>query len=228
VALVAALPCANCCIHNTYEGLPHPFGLLAGAWKWPRMASVEAYRPQASRELEWTTVVATIERKQSCRCEYPAMTVPAPPTVIWRIPWMSPNPASGLVSSAASSKLAANLRFNTANIKQSFGSSGSHSLPASKSTTSVWKPWCHGTFGDWAQILEPGGNLRCLTGLPPKSASRAQPQKSANYSSTTRFRSVPTPSTVISIVSPATTGPTPSGVPVAITSPGSRVMTSQM
>lgn len=48
----------------------------------------------------------------------------------------------------------------------------------------------------------------------------------ANHSSTTGFLSVPTPSTLTSITSPATTGPTPLGVPVAIKSPGCSVITS--
>jgi hypothetical protein len=41
---------------------------------------------------------------------------------------------------------------------------------------------------------------------------------------TTRFLSVPIPSITISTVSPALRGPMPSGVPVAMTSPGSKVM----
>ena len=45
---------------------------------------------------------------------------------------------------------------------------------------------------------------------------------------TTGLRKTPTPSTSISTVSPAWMGPTPSGVPVVTTSPGSRVMPAEM
>src|SRR5438067_1462946 len=48
------------------------------------------------------------------------------------------------------------------------------------------------------------------------------------HRSTTGLRKTPTPSTSISTVSPARMGPTPSGVPVVTTSPGSRVMPSEM
>src|SRR5579859_5977569 len=41
-----------------------------------------------------------------------------------------------------------------------------------------------------------------------------------SHSSATGFRSVPTPSMVTSTLSPATSGPTPDGVPVGIKSPG--------
>ena len=44
----------------------------------------------------------------------------------------------------------------------------------------------------------------------------------------TGFLNVPTPSTITSIASPATTGPTPLGVPVGIKSPGISVMTCEM
>lgn len=46
------------------------------------------------------------------------------------------------------------------------------------------------------------------------------------YSSATGFLSVPMPPTLTSTTSPATTGPTPSGVPVGIKSPGMSVMNS--
>src|SRR5262249_54396182 len=45
---------------------------------------------------------------------------------------------------------------------------------------------------------------------------------------TTGLRNTPTPSTSISTVSPAWIGPTPSGVPVVTTSPGSRVIPAEM
>ena len=45
---------------------------------------------------------------------------------------------------------------------------------------------------------------------------------------TTGFRRTPTPSTSISTVSPAWMGPTPSGVPVVTTSPGSSVIPAEM
>lgn len=44
----------------------------------------------------------------------------------------------------------------------------------------------------------------------------------------TLFRSVPTPSTQTSHTSPSRSGPTPAGVPVAIRSPGSSVITCEM
>src|SRR5713101_6913659 len=40
----------------------------------------------------------------------------------------------------------------------------------------------------------------------------------------TGLRNTPTPATLTSTVSPATNGPTPAGVPVAITSPGAKVI----
>src|ERR1700739_76733 len=43
-------------------------------------------------------------------------------------------------------------------------------------------------------------------------------------SSPTEFFSVPAPSTLTSITSPATTGPTPAGVPLGIRSPGNKVI----
>src|SRR5690606_12540068 len=45
--------------------------------------------------------------------------------------------------------------------------------------------------------------------------------------SRTGLRSVPIPVTSTSMTSPATTGPTPAGVPVMITSPGSKVNASE-
>src|SRR5580692_4942908 len=44
----------------------------------------------------------------------------------------------------------------------------------------------------------------------------------------TGLRNTPTPSTLTSTTSPATSGPTPAGVPVAIKSPGLRVMTREI
>ena len=44
----------------------------------------------------------------------------------------------------------------------------------------------------------------------------------------TSFRNTPTPSTSTSTTSPAASGPTPSGVPVSTTSPGSSVMNTVM
>ena len=44
------------------------------------------------------------------------------------------------------------------------------------------------------------------------------------YNQATVLRSVPTPSTLISMVSPDFIGPMPAGVPVAITSPANRVI----
>src|SRR5690606_34834046 len=58
---------------------------------------------------------------------------------------------------------------------------------------------------------------------------RGYPAPPAGYCSlagSTRLRSVPTPSTVTVTSSPASIGPTPAGVPVRITSPGSRVNAS--
>src|SRR5213080_728283 len=46
-------------------------------------------------------------------------------------------------------------------------------------------------------------------------------------SATTGFRSTPTPGISTSTTSPGASGPTPAGVPVAIRSPGSRVMTCE-
>src|SRR5439155_9879060 len=46
-------------------------------------------------------------------------------------------------------------------------------------------------------------------------------------SATTVFRSTPTPGISTSTTSPGASGPTPAGVPVAIKSPGSRVMTCE-
>jgi hypothetical protein len=44
----------------------------------------------------------------------------------------------------------------------------------------------------------------------------------------TGFLRVPTPSTITSMISPASTGPTPLGVPVEIRSPGASVITWEM
>lgn len=49
-----------------------------------------------------------------------------------------------------------------------------------------------------------------------------------DYSSATGLRNVPMPLMVTSMTSPATTGPTPSGVPVATRSPGTRVIIAAM
>lgn len=45
---------------------------------------------------------------------------------------------------------------------------------------------------------------------------------------TTGFRNVPMPLTATSTTSPAASGPTPEGVPVATTSPGKRVITCEI
>lgn len=44
----------------------------------------------------------------------------------------------------------------------------------------------------------------------------------------TGFRNVPTPLTATSTTSPAASGPTPEGVPVAMTSPGKSVITCEI
>jgi hypothetical protein len=54
-----------------------------------------------------------------------------------------------------------------------------------------------------------------------ESAAASQPH---GISATTGLLSSPTPSTQMSTVSPGTTGPTPDGVPVRITSPGCSVI----
>ena len=56
-------------------------------------------------------------------------------------------------------------------------------------------------------------------------AERADAAAAAQRAARTGFDSVPRPETVTSTVSPSTMGPTPAGVPVRITSPGSRVNT---
>src|ERR1700730_14358264 len=62
-----------------------------------------------------------------------------------------------------------------------------------------------------------------LQHLDPQTTTIAARQP--NYSPRTLFCSLPMPLTLTSIVSPATNCPTPAGVPVAITSPGSSVIT---
>ena len=61
-----------------------------------------------------------------------------------------------------------------------------------------------------------------------KSRNRPDTRRFSNRRLTTGFFSVPTPSTVTSTVSPGCNGPTPAGVPVAIRSPGSSVITCEM
>ena len=83
---------------------------------------------------------------------------------------------------------------------------------------------------------QPASNPAWATHLPTLAkmlrrtamVSAKQDRERESHSSITGFRSVPTPSTVTSITSPAKTGPTPSGVPVAMTSPGSKVIKSVM
>lgn len=71
---------------------------------------------------------------------------------------------------------------------------------------------------------EKGGRGRRI--LPPVGRKRTSGESwSQGASATTGFVRVPIPSTVTSAVSPSTRGPIPDGVPVAIRSPGSSVMT---
>ena len=74
------------------------------------------------------------------------------------------------------------------------------------------------------------GRFALRTGLLLQVRGKLPEQRSQLrlHRSTTGLRKTPTPSTSISTVSPARMGPTPSGVPVVTTSPGSRVMPSQM
>src|SRR5438067_4174585 len=75
-----------------------------------------------------------------------------------------------------------------------------------------------------------GRRLALRTGLLLEVRGKLREQRPELWlhRSTTGLRKTPTPSTSISTLSPARMGPTPSGVPVVTTSPGSRVMPSEM
>ena len=62
----------------------------------------------------------------------------------------------------------------------------------------------------------------------PQPRTRDDELRGVQSDVSTGFSSTPTPSTSTSMRSPTTTGATPAGVPVAITSPGSRVMMCEM
>src|SRR5215472_1668667 len=114
-------------------------------------------------------------------------------------------------------------------------------LPKFLLTLSLRKTGCLPSLGS----SKPASNLTPISMLPParrvpfvncvprleimEVLARTKPDASVGpHSSTTGLRKIPTPSTPTSTTLPATTGPTPSGVPVAIKSPGRRVINSQM
>src|SRR5213076_1879046 len=90
------------------------------------------------------------------------------------------------------------------------------------------RPVVHDRYLSRAQGLGHGGVL-ALRSLRWQDRRRQQQHGQLHRcSATTGFRSTPTPGISTSTTSPATSGPTPAGVPVAITSPGSSVMACEM
>src|ERR1019366_6144128 len=109
------------------------------------------------------------------------------------------------------------------------GSTGEARWPYS--TTAIDVVCCAVSLaGSYFKGLGATGASSSSAPVPCISSARSGWQSAAlRYSpSATGLRNCPTPSIDTSITSPATTGPTPLGVPVAIRSPGSRVMICEM
>src|SRR5688572_32841763 len=82
--------------------------------------------------------------------------------------------------------------------------------------------------GDEAPPLDEEGGRPGAPAVQGAHARLAHEEHVAHGRSITGLASTPTPSTSISTVSPGAIGPTPAGVPVEMTSPGSSVITFEM
>src|SRR3989441_11350030 len=89
------------------------------------------------------------------------------------------------------------------------------------------RPVVHDRHLSRAQGLRHGGVL-ALRSLRRQDRRRQQQHGQLHrFSATTAFRSTPTPGISTSTTSPGASGPTPAGVPGAIRSPGSSVITCE-